>query len=54
MVEVFFVKCRLYQQNGDYGRNEHQGIIMQAILEKVQQNAATGDKAGVLAALSTA
>jgi len=27
---------------------------MQAILEKVQQNAATGDKAGVLAALSTA
>lgn len=39
--------------NGDYGRNEHQGIIMQAILEKVQQNAAVGDKAGVLAALST-
>lgn len=38
--------------NGDYGRNEHQGIIMQAILEKVQQNAAAGDKAGVLAALS--
>jgi len=27
---------------------------MQAILEKVQQNAATGDKADVLAALSTA
>lgn len=26
---------------------------MQAILEKVQQNAAAGDKAGVLAALST-
>lgn len=39
--------------NGDYGRNEHQGIIMQAILEKVQQKAAEGDKAGVLAALST-
>lgn len=38
--------------NGDYGRNEHQGIIMQAILEKVQQNAAAGDKAGVLTALS--
>lgn len=38
--------------NGDYGRNEHQGIIMQAILEKVQRNAAAGDKAGVLAALS--
>ena len=38
--------------NGDYGRNEHQGIVMQAILEKVQQNAAAGDKAGVLAALS--
>lgn len=38
--------------NGDYGRNEHQGIIMQAILEKVQQNTAAGDKAGVLAALS--
>jgi len=38
--------------NGDYGRNEHQGIIMQAILEKVQQNAAAGDKTGVLAALS--
>ena len=26
---------------------------MQAILEKVQQNVAAGDKAGVLAALST-
>lgn len=39
--------------NGDYGRNEHQGIVMEAILEKVQQNASAGDKAGVLAALST-
>ena len=38
--------------NGDYGKNEHQGIIMQAILEKVQQNASAEDKAGVLAAFS--
>lgn len=47
-----YVRERKSLSNGDYGRNEHQGIIMQAILEKVQQNAAAGDKADVLAALS--
>ena len=47
-----YARERKSLSNGDYGRNEHQGIIMQAILEKVQQNAAAGDKAGVLAALS--
>lgn len=38
--------------NGDYGRNEHQGIIMQAILEKVQSLANSGDKSSVISALT--
>ena len=45
---------QFYSQKENIDTTTPQGIIMQAILEKVQQNAATGDKAGVLATLSTA
>lgn len=31
-----YARERKTLSNGDYGRNEHQGIIMQAILEKIQ------------------
>ncbi|MDD6560808.1 MAG: LCP family protein [Lactimicrobium massiliense] len=36
--------------NGDYGRNQHQGIIMEGILNKVQENCHAGDYISVIKA----
>lgn len=36
--------------NGDYGRNQHQGIVMEGILNKVQENCHTGDYISVIKA----
>ena len=38
--------------NGDYGRNEHQGIVMQGILTKIQQLTNQGDYVEVVKMLS--
>lgn len=36
--------------NGDYGRNQHQGIVMEGILNKVQENCHAGDYISVIKA----
>lgn len=50
---LMYARERKSLSNGDYGRNEHQGIIMEAILQKVQEKANAGDKSTVLAALTS-
>lgn len=36
--------------NGDYGRNQHQGIVMEGILNKIQENCHAGDYISVIKA----
>lgn len=36
--------------NGDYGRNQHQGIVMEGILKKIQENCHNGDYVSVIKA----
>ena len=48
-----YARERKSLSNGDYGRNEHQGIIMEAILKKVQEKANNGEKTTVLSALTS-
>lgn len=48
-----YARERKSLDNGDFGRNQHQGIIMEATLKKIQENCRNGDYLTVIkAALS--
>lgn len=48
-----YARERYALDNGDFDRNEHETIIMQAIMEKVQQLVKEGKKATVLTSLTS-
>ena len=47
-----YARERYSLSDGDYGRNQHQGIAMQGILTKIQQLSANGDYLTVINALN--
>lgn len=47
-----YARERYSLSDGDYGRNQHQGIAMQGILTKIQQLSANGDYLTVINALT--
>lgn len=47
---LLYARERKSLDNGDFGRNQHQGIIMEAALKKIQENCKNGDYLSVIKA----
>ncbi|MGM9917766.1 MAG: LCP family protein, partial [Lactimicrobium massiliense] len=47
---LLYARERKSLDNGDFGRNQHQGIVMEAALKKIQENCRNGDYLTVIKA----